>query len=217
MYEKILSQVPPDYYDSGVKSNFFQWLWHGWKFRNLESILKDLKGDILDVGCADGSLTAKLSSKLPKLKFTGIDMYKGAINYANSKWKHIKFVSTDARKLPFGSGKFDSILCVETLEHIPQNHLAVREFYRVLKKDGILVVCQDTDSWLFNFIWFFWTKWKGSVWNGAHVNCMKPGQIEKLLKDNGFEIENKKFSHFGLEVAYRAKKVNVRKISKKKK
>ncbi len=207
MYHKILRQVPVDYYDSGVKSNLFQWLWHTWKWRNLKNTLKGTRGEVLDVGCADGSFTNKLAQTLKGVKFTGVDMYKDVIFYASNKWKGIKFIAADARKLPFANNKFDNILCIETLEHIPQNHLAIAEFRRVLKRNGKLVVCQDTDSWLFNFIWFFWTKWKGSVWNGAHVNCMKPENIKNLLVSNGFKIISKKFTHFGLEVIFVAKKI----------
>ena len=31
-YKKILNQVPPDYYEHGIRSNLFQWAWHSWKF-----------------------------------------------------------------------------------------------------------------------------------------------------------------------------------------
>ena len=206
-YQKILNQVPEDYYDSGVRTNPFQWLWHSWKFHNLKKVLVGMKGNILDIGCADGSLTEKIKEYLEEANLVGIDKYKKTINYAIKKWKGVKFIAADARKLPFANNKFDNILCIETLEHIPQNHLAIAEFRRVLKRNGKLVVCQDTDSWLFNFIWFFWTKWKGSVWNGAHVNCMKPENIKNLLVSNGFKIISKKFTHFGLEVIFVAKKI----------
>ena len=38
-YQKILNQVPPDYYESGVKSNYLQRLWHKRKWENLEKLL----------------------------------------------------------------------------------------------------------------------------------------------------------------------------------
>lgn len=145
-YQKILNQVSVDYYDSGVRSNSFQWLWHSWKLRNLKRVLVGFKGDTLDIGCADGSLTVKINNYLKDANLVGLDTYKKTINYVSLKWKDIKFIAADARRLPFGNNKFDNILCIETLEYIPDNHLAVKESNRVLKKGGKIVVCQDTDS-----------------------------------------------------------------------
>lgn len=205
-YHEILSQVPPDYYESGVRSNPFQWVWHTWKFRNLLKSLNGVEGKILDVGCADGSLTSQIATHLKNSKVTGVDLYKESIAFAKKKWPQAKFVVGDARKLPFKNGAFDAVICVETLEHVPDNHIALKEINRVLKKNGHLIVCQDTDSRLFNFIWYFWTKWKGKVWVGAHISCMKPKELENFLKKGGFKIENKFFSHFGLEVTFKTRK-----------
>ncbi len=205
-YTRILNQVPKDYYDSGVKTNLFQWIWHSWKWETLKPMLSGVNGKVLDIGCADGNLTSKICAFLPDSKITGVDMYKKSIQYAKRKNPKVNFLIADARKLPFKSRLFDAVICAEVLEHIPDNIKAVHEINRCLKDNGRLIVIQDTDSFLFNFIWFFWTKWKGKVWNGSHISCMKPAELLDLLKKNGFKITDTKFSHFGLEVAVRAKK-----------
>lgn len=204
-YKKILSQVPVDYYERGTKTNLLQWLWHGWKWQTLKSMLDDSGGkQVLDIGCADGNLTAKIAAYLPKSKVTGVDLYKKSIEFAKKKNRGVEFLVADARKLPFKNKRFDTIICVEALEHIPDNSKAVVEIRRCLKDKGTFIVLQDTDSPVFNFIWFFWTKWKGKVWEGSHISCMKPNELVSLLKKNGFRIKEKKFSHLGLEVAIRA-------------
>lgn len=200
-YTKILSQVPEDYYERGTRTNLLQWVWHGWKWRTLRAMLKGSGAKILDVGCADANLTSKIAVYLPKSKVTGVDLYKKSIEFAKKKNPGIEFLVADARKLPFKSKQFDTIVCVEALEHIPNNVEAVVEIKRCLKDNGMFIVLQDTDSAVFNFIWFFWTKWKGKVWEGSHISCMKPHELVNLLKKNGFRIKEKKFSHFGLEVA----------------
>jgi len=101
MYTKVLNQVPPDYYDKGIKSNLFQWIWHTWKWHSLKSFLKGFDGRILNIGCADGSLTSKIGSFLPLANLTGVDLYGKAIFYARKKNPRINFVIADARKLPF--------------------------------------------------------------------------------------------------------------------
>lgn len=169
-------------------------------------MLKGAEGSLLDIGCADGNLTSKIATCLPKAKVTGVDLYKKSIEFAGKKHPNIEFLVADARKLPFKNKQFDTIVCVEALEHIPNNANAVQEIKRCLKDDGNFIILQDTDSFVFNFIWFFWTKWKGKVWEGSHISCMKPHELVNLLKKNGFRIKEKKFSHLGLEVAIRASK-----------
>ena len=164
-------------------------------------MLDGVNGKILDVGCADGNLTNKVSVYLPNAAVVGVDLYSKSIKFAQRRNSGIEFIVADARKLPFKNGQFDTVICVEALEHIPDNSKAVREIYRCLKKGAKFIVLQDTDNFVFNFIWFFWTKWKGKVWQGSHISCMKPKELVSLLETNGFKIVEKRYSHFGLEVA----------------
>lgn len=46
----------------------------------------------------------------------------------------------DIRSLPFDEGSFDTIICTEVLEHVPEPEKAVNELYRVLSKNGKLVL-----------------------------------------------------------------------------
>src|SRR3989344_8801524 len=188
MNSKILSQVPVDYYERGTKTNIFQIIWHGWKWKSLKPFIKGIRGNVLDIGCADGNLTIKIADFLPRTNIYGIDLYEKVINFAKSRNSRVNFLVADAAKLPFKNNFFDAVICVEALEHMPDIGNVLAEIKRVLKSDGKLIIAQDTDNWLFNFIWFFWTKTKGKVWEGAHINCMKPKQLEELMKINGFKI-----------------------------
>ena len=100
MNSRILSQVPPDYYDKGIKNNPFQKIWHNHK---LTQVLKFLpKGPskklstikILDVGCSSAVLTAEIAKALPKSKVIGLDSYKDAILFARKKYPQSGFFVT---------------------------------------------------------------------------------------------------------------------------
>jgi len=207
MNKKVLEQVPVDYYDKGIKTNLFQWIWHSCKWHALKSLMKGMQGKILDIGCADATLTARIADYLPKAQVTGLDLYKKSIDYAIKRHPEVNFVVADARQIPFKDNAFDLITCIETLEHIPDNSRVIAEIHRVLKRGGNFIIVQDTDSFIFNIVWMLWTKWKGKVWNGAHVSCMKPYQIKDLLLLNRFVITTEKKSHLGMEVFYKAIKV----------
>lgn len=55
-------------------------------------------------------------------------------------FRKMEFIQGDIENLPFSDNKLDVICCMETLIHIPNRNQAIREFFRVLKKNGILVV-----------------------------------------------------------------------------
>ncbi len=206
-FEEILGQVPPDYYDSGVRNNLLQKYWHNHKWDNLSRFLENRRAKLLDIGCADGTTTSQISRLFPKLQITGVDKYAKAIQYASKTKPHIKFINADAHKLPFKNNSFDFVVAIETLEHLHEPDQALSEIYRVLKKKGYLIVVQDTDSLLFRTIWWFWTKWKGSVWNHSHINCLNPKELLKKVRDSGFKVKKLGYTNLKMEVFIKAQKI----------
>lgn len=208
--KKIWAQVPPDYYDKGVKNNLLQKIWHG---RKLSQVIKLLPAEkarnnktlkILDVGCSSAILTAQVAKILPKSKVTGLDSYKEAIVFARKKYPHISFVVADAHKIPFKNKVFDIVICTETLEHVVDPKHVLAEIKRVLKKDGHAIVSMDSGSLLFRTIWFFWTKTTGKVWENAHLHEFNTKLLGNLIKKAGFKIKKKDFSHLGMAVTFLA-------------
>jgi len=100
--------------------------------RAIISFLKSSKpGKILDIPCGDGWLKNELIGK-------GWD-YHGADLFTSPDIK--AFTVGDLNKeLPFEDQSYDYIVCFEGLEHIENYHLAIREFHRILKEDGQLLI-----------------------------------------------------------------------------
>lgn len=203
--QEIWQQVPPDYYQVGVKTNLFQGIWHTWKWHSMKKLFKELKNKpqkILDIGCASGYLTSQIAAFFPDAEVFGIDSYKKAIEFGQKSYPNIRFKFADAHKLPFSNQSFDLITCIETLEHLENPKGAIQEIYRLLKSDGNVLIGQDTDNLLFRIIWMIWTKTIGRVWNNSHIHPYGPKALEQLIRACGFKIIQKKFSHFGLEVFF---------------
>ena len=200
---KIWQQVPPDYYDQGIKSNLLQRLWHNHKITNLISLVngKNFKR-ILDVGCADGTLTNKISRIFPHSKIFGVDVYTQAIAYGEKKYPHISFIVADAHKLPFLNNYFDLIICYETIEHVYDPHLVLKELRRVTKDSGFIILAMDSGNLLFRIVWWFWEKTKGKVWQDAHLHPFNHHQLEKAVQKAGFKVLRKHLSHWGMEVTF---------------
>ncbi|MCL5430062.1 MAG: class I SAM-dependent methyltransferase [Candidatus Marsarchaeota archaeon] len=95
---------------------------------------------ILDAGCGAGDSVAYFMGR--GFRTEGIDLSPAFINIAKSKIPKGKFEVMDIRKLSYGDSSFDGIYCFATMEHIPKKEASavLNGFYRVLKKDGILLI-----------------------------------------------------------------------------
>jgi ubiquinone/menaquinone biosynthesis C-methylase UbiE len=76
----------------------------------------------------------------------GIDIGSGHLKNAFNDAKNLEaerdayFLVGDLEDLPFKNNSFDTIICSEVIEHLLEPERAIREFERVLKSKGILVV-----------------------------------------------------------------------------
>jgi len=200
---KILNKVPVDYYD---RCNFLQNLWHERKISSFKEIVGTHKyKHILEIGCAGGTFTEKIS-QVSDGKITAIDAYAKAIKYARKKYPKINFLVADAHFLPFKSSSYDLVVNYETLEHLIDPAQALKEIHRVLKRRGRAIIAMDSGNILFRIIWFFWENTRGKVWQGAHLHPFHHSELERIIRSAGFRILKKKFTHFGMEVTFILKK-----------
>lgn len=199
----VWNKIPTNYYQNGIKNNFFQWLWHTHKINLAKKIIRNLKfGNCLDVGCASGFMVSEISKSFPKAKYSGIDVYDKAIAAAQKNYPHIKFHIASADKLPFKKDSLDLILFYETIEHVENPLKCLNEIKRVLRKNGTLILTMDSGSLLFRIVWFCWENTKGRVWKKAHLHPFQHDELENLIKKAGFKIRKKIFSFLGMEVTF---------------
>ncbi|MBR4667278.1 MAG: methyltransferase domain-containing protein [Butyrivibrio sp.] len=113
----------------------------GWIIRQLEQIPSGSK--ILDAGAGNQRYKAFCSH----LKYVSQDFGKyddGAISegiHGAEKWKSKECdIVSDIIQIPVEDQSFDAILCSEVIEHLKNPVLAIREFSRILRNDGILIL-----------------------------------------------------------------------------
>jgi glycosyltransferase involved in cell wall biosynthesis/ubiquinone/menaquinone biosynthesis C-methylase UbiE len=93
----------------------------------------------LDIGTGAGHGTLVASRKC---RCIGVDYGMASLEIARRK--DLTLVQADGRGLPFADASFDSITCLDVLEHIPQAERAVAEAGRVLKPGGVFIVTTPT-------------------------------------------------------------------------
>jgi len=102
-----------------------------------------LYGKVLDVGSADG-FGAYLMSLNPKIKkIIGIEIQERAINKSNKNLEdisNVEIIKGIVEEMPFEDNAFDSVHCGQTLEHVFDDSLAVKEIHRVVKDLAVFSV-----------------------------------------------------------------------------
>lgn len=99
--------------------------------------------DILDIGCGVGTMDFYLASKGKKI--TGIEISSNAISIAkkNAKLlnvsKNIDFIAAEFPNKILNK-KYDLVIFSEVIEHLENDNKALRDIWRVLKLNGILVI-----------------------------------------------------------------------------
>ncbi len=97
---------------------------------------------ILEVACGRCGFVREL--KAAGARVTGCDFSFPALSLGAAKVRatgingNAALVQGDAQKLPFADESFDLVVSCETIEHVPNVQSAVREMYRVARREGRL-------------------------------------------------------------------------------
>jgi len=98
---------------------------------------------ILDAGCGAGDFEKYICSKNLNFSVEAVDFSNQMIKGARKKCKrkNIKFSQGNLNnRLPYRDNYFDSIICLQVLFALPRTNFTLREFYRVIKPHGKLII-----------------------------------------------------------------------------
>lgn len=158
-----------------------------------ETVLREMPSNdfsirILDVGCATGRLLYKLA-KHGYTNLSGVDLAPRIIEVARKKLSNFK-VNLDLKTadseddLPWPDNSFDIITLTGVIHHFYRLNDALKEAYRVLDKQGKLIIL---DPWFPIIIRQIVNSWLYFFPHDGDFRFYTPKRIDKTLTEIGLK------------------------------
>jgi 2-polyprenyl-6-hydroxyphenyl methylase/3-demethylubiquinone-9 3-methyltransferase len=148
----------------------------------------------LDLGCGNGRTGGPLLLNCGAL-YIGVDISRPAVTAAREFGLDARVIG-DASLLPFESGSFDFVLCLEVLEHLFRPDLAALEIARVLRPGGTaLVTVPNVAYWRRRADLAIFGRWNPTgddqsvqaPWRDPHIRFFQASALRRMLQQSGFD------------------------------
>lgn len=152
----------------------------------VDAVLATQPQAALDIGCAEGFVLHELSTRLPHMQATGIDIDTAALERGKQMFPSLDLQHGDGTQCLAEDNQYDCVLALEILEHLPEPEKLLAEVKRVSKKYCIFSVPHEPWFCLANL-----ARGKNLSRFGndiEHVNHWNPWSFSRLLQKNGFSI-----------------------------
>jgi len=109
----------------------------------LESLQRHLpsgRGVVLDAGCSSGFLLRDLVATMPAVSPIGADFIAGPLRRLAPRLPGVPLIQFDLRASPFPDQCLDAVVCLNVLEHIDRDEVALAEIARMLRPGGIAYI-----------------------------------------------------------------------------
>lgn len=158
--------------------------WHLGRLRIIETYIRLVsrsnKDKLLNVGCGTGGTIDMLEQYGT---VDNVDISDDAINFMKQNgYKNITKVKDN--KLPYKDGTYDIVGAFDVLEHIDNQVGALKEWSRVLKKNGAIILTVPAYQWL----------WSDHDVSLHHKRRYTTSRVAKAAKVAGLKLEKKSYA-----------------------
>jgi 2-polyprenyl-3-methyl-5-hydroxy-6-metoxy-1,4-benzoquinol methylase len=151
---------------------------------------------LLDIGCGNGELILRASSRYKKLY--GVDLIAHQVelsreraNQAGIGSAEFLALNVDSEFWPYPDNCFDTVTCIAALSHVLDPYHTVRECWRVLRPDGQFVVQIPNIAYVRRRIQLLFGGLPNTSyrlgWDGGTLRYFTLASLKKLLEENGFQ------------------------------
>jgi len=124
--------------------------WREKAVKNTFELIDKEKVSILDVACGTGDMIEVWKKEANKknidINIIGLDPSSGMLEVAKKRFPSVKFYKAYATDIPFEFHTFDCLSISFGIRNVIEIKKAIKEFYRVLKPGGIVLVLEFTKS-----------------------------------------------------------------------
>ena len=144
---------------------------------------------LLDVGCGTGNLLLTIAEDEQAEEIVGLDYSPEMVRRAETKITHsphakrLRVMHGDAENLPREDSSLDVATCCNSFHHYPHQAAVIREFHRVLRPGGLLILI---DGFRDNVIgWIIFDVAVALV--EGHVHHTAWSETRRMVADAGFQ------------------------------
>ena len=110
----------------------------------------------VDVGCGFGRSFRLLRESFGAERLIGVDIETEALarsaRQAERDGLTVELAHASSSDLPLASDSADIVFCHQTLHHLVEQESALREFHRILKSGGLLLLAESTRAYIHSWI-----------------------------------------------------------------
>ena len=140
---------------------------------------------LLDIGCSSGALLR--SAMTHGFDAEGVEPAAQAAEFAKSIGLKVFHGYLEEARFPASS--FDAVTLMEVIEHLPDPSPLLREVWRILKPNGVLVVGTGNGaSWTVRLVGARWGYFQVAE-HGGHISFFNPLSLAMLARRCGFDVE----------------------------
>ncbi len=146
--------------------------------------------NVLDVATGHGGFLHALQQWFPNAdRFIGIDALEKAIQHAHkasSELPKTEFMLMDAHRMTFNNGEFDVVAICNSLHHLSDPEVALKEMKRVLRPGGLFIVYEmindgQTESQMTHVLFHHWWAKVDSQLGISHHPTYSRAELQSLI------------------------------------
>ena len=153
IYYRLVDDIYDDLYGHAILYRLSQT--HHFNRWMVDTVKPWIGKTVLEIGAGLGNLTTKL---IPRQFYTASDIDPLHLDYLRSRFGSYKWM--EVREIDLGNPadfepiqeRFDTIVCLNVLEHIQEDEQALENMYRTLVPGGVAIILVPQGQWLYGSV-----------------------------------------------------------------
>lgn len=164
-------------------------IWEGgWLYSDSMRLLKDIGGDVLDIGCGQGVFLSMVEEKFPNVtSISGCDISPELVRRSKKRLSGANFRVENALTLEsFDDESFDHVFMICSLEHMIEHQKALHSAYRVIRPGGSISISVPNKNWV------LYERWKRNHVQFQPVDdyWFEPDELINYIETAGFTVDH---------------------------